>query len=241
MEIGNSLKSIIWVLSLIISAFVGGVSSIMLLDSRYITKNGSKVPIDFLTRLETLEKKVSKLESSEIPVGTVIASTLEFGKFTIDYNPDNVKVTDTKRVLWVPADGRAVPGSKYQSLTGKGDAPDLRGVFLRGMNEFYSFGRKDKVNDNQADPDKKRAVGEFQEDSFQSHLHKHSHTFPVSPAKYRDEQAAAIGNRTEASKYADTDIYNEDKEHENNFETSGRQATETRPKNSAVYYYIKIN
>lgn len=221
----------------------------MLLDSRYIKKNGSKVPIEFLPRLETLEKKVSKLESSAIPagtvsaipVGTVIASTLEFEKFTIHYNPENVEVTNTKEVLWVPADGRSVQDSEYKHLTGKDYVPDLRGVFLRGMNEFYTFGSNGKVKENQADPKKKRVVGDFQEDSLQNHDHNHRHKFQIGGSSPARTIAAGSGKKDNTD--GETELEEKTPISPGKYDDIETKYNnqETRPKNRSVYYYIKIN
>ena len=64
-----------------------------------------------------------------LPIGTIISSMLKPATIGIKYGDK-----------WVLADGRRVsPKSEYTKLTGETTLPDLRGMFIRGMNE----GRKD--------------------------------------------------------------------------------------------------
>jgi hypothetical protein len=64
---------------------------------------------------------------------------------------------------WVLADGQSVSHTAYATLTGNTTAPDLRGMFLRGRNE----GRAD----GQQNSDGELALGSYQADPFDSHVH----------------------------------------------------------------------
>jgi hypothetical protein len=99
-----------------------------------------------------------------VPVGTVVWSMLTESQF---------HTQNTVTTRWVLADGRAVVGSQYQSITGSSTVPDLRGVVPRGKNN----GRSGATGN----PDGDVALGTYQADVFASHNHSfsdpgHTHT-----------------------------------------------------------------
>ncbi len=121
---------------------------------------------------------------------------------------------------WVLADGRAVPGTMFEQLVGP-KVPDLRGVFLRGINS----GRTDEYKD----PDGERIPGALQKDALQDHVHN-----------------TGLNPRTDwpSSGYAATKVP-ASAEGTLNKKTGGVEnasaASETRPKNAAIYFYIRVN
>ena len=100
------------------------------------------------------EKEVQNLKLNALPIGTIVASMLEFKKFQ-----------DVAGNNWKPADGRKVSAkSKYALLTGNKALPDLRGMFLRGLNQFDPA--KGPRRDKYKDPDgNRRKAGTPQEDT----------------------------------------------------------------------------
>jgi hypothetical protein len=102
--------------------------------------------------------------------------------------------------------------------------PDLRGVFLRGVNEGRGDGKQD--------PDERKA-GSYQQDALQEHGHK-------TDAKAWEETTKGdnYGYRTSQHKASPASV-------DNVTNLKGARAAsvavETRPRNVAVYYYIKIN
>lgn len=60
-----------------------------------------------------------KIEDRDLPVGTLISSTLSEEEF---YSQDN---SSHMKSIWVLADGRSVQGSEYQRITGNENVPDL--------------------------------------------------------------------------------------------------------------------
>ncbi len=158
-----------------------------------------------------VKQEIDAQQIRNLPVGTIVSSMLQPTKFA-----EAVGDVDRTPPEWVLADGQKdITNSRYGQLTGNRTPPDLRGMFLRGMNE----GR----NDGMQDPDGSRKAGEPQKDSFQ----KHSHII--------GSRWATPGNR--AYKFS------EDPGSTNpaNFRTIDEGGLETRPRTVAVYYYIKVN
>jgi hypothetical protein len=171
---------------------------------------------------------------SDVPVGTIVGAALSWQQLQ-QIDP---RVTRN----WQPADGRPVLSrSKLASLLTQGGTtearvPDLRGVFLRGLNQFASDGSP--IDASQADPDGNRAALSFQADAFQ----KHRHDFDRGGAPVVTGNPQGSGDQKRRS----------DVKYENGAglmpldptASPGvplRVAAETRPKNVAIYYYIRVN
>ena len=105
--------------------------------------------------IEKMKSDIDRLEQIQLPmqfpVGTIISSMLSYKEFQ-----------KAAGDLWKPADGRSVSaGSRYTKLTGKKTLPDLRGMFLRGLNQFDPV--KGPRLDNYRDPEgKERKAGSLQ-------------------------------------------------------------------------------
>src|SRR4029077_19129888 len=144
--------------------------------------------------------------TNEIPIGTVISSLLSADKFRSEYGSN-----------WIPADGREAPKDcRFTQLTGKSSVPDMRGIFIRGLDVF----EKDATRtDGLGDPDSKRQPGSYQSDSFARHEHEYT------------SQVVGGGGRAEVeggNGYPRLTLTNK---------TASAGGEETRPKNVAVYYY----
>lgn len=125
------------------------------------------------------------------------------------------QLQDSEKSKWVLADGVDVRTSKYASVVTM-KVPDLRGNFLRGMN----------VNGGK-DPVKNRTAGHYQPDALQQHGHK---TNATAKGWEKLGQGYTQGAGGPASMANVTEVV-----------PDGVTAEETRPKNVAVYFYIKIN
>jgi hypothetical protein len=203
-----------------------------------------------LAKINALQAKCDSVANvkTTLPIGTIVTSILDSGAFN--------KVAGAG---WVLADGRG--GSfEYFSTTGNTNIPDLRGVFLRGVNAGRTDGNQD--------PDASRLVGSFQTDSIISHSHSgatstngsHTHTGSTSldgnhshSMTFRDQSEGyvsvrgtnwpgdghAINSSTNgAHSHSVSVTANGDHSHALNINNYG--GSETRPKNVAVYYYIKV-
>lgn len=166
-----------------------------------------------------LEKEIYKVVASakkpgmEVPVGTIISSMFSWPSFSKKYGTKN----------WAPIDGREIDSnSEYVKILGSNVLPDFRGLFLRGIN---SFDNEESRNDGLQDPEGiNRKAGDFQEDRIKSHLHSVSSRTADTGRGGSKLPYKNGGNPGEWLTGATID-----------------GGTETRPKNAAVYYYVKIN
>lgn len=199
---------------------------------------------DLILTLQTdrgsISSKASALDtygsSKEMPVGTVISSFLNFEQFNVatrnnEKSPGQIWTSNKSK--WSPCDGRPIPNSKLLALAAFTNAPDLRGVFLRGINAIDPYYTVNPQN-SQLNPEQ-RSIGEFQASSIQNHNHLISGSrgllyYTPNWLKGGDggDFIGAIGTPGKGNR----DILRTD----NDGGTS-----ETRPNNVTVYYYIKIN
>lgn len=172
----------------------------------------------------------------EIPIGTVIASYLNFEQFnTVTKNNEKSPggIWTSNKSKWSPCDGRPVPNSKFQTFTSQSLIPDLRGIFIRGLNTFDPYQPVAAMTGDRGDWDS-RIVGSYQSDSFQGHKHIDQDNIAIfygkeSPntPKQRYNVTGSPANNTAGSVNAGYGI--------------PRITNETRPKNVSLYYYIRIN
>nr|VFJ59315.1 MAG: hypothetical protein BECKDK2373B_GA0170837_10825 [Candidatus Kentron sp. DK] len=163
-----------------------------------------------------------------LPVGTIVSSILPWEKYaettgdTAPYHP--------LQNYWAPCDGRSIAGSRLQESTGKTEAPDMRGVFLRGMNDFAADGLGTAL-DKPRDPEPGReAGGEVQGDNVGKHEHK-----------FRGGGARGTGNAEKGNDIHYVWYGEHDPGQSKERGTEKGPTGETRPKNVAVHYYVKIN
>lgn len=161
-----------------------------------------------------------------IPIGTVIASSLSFEQLCTQMDqpyPSQWSSVNSDQYTWVPADGRNIAGSKYDIISSK--VPDLRGVFLRGRNQFDKE-EKEKVKKEHKDMSGLREIGHFQPDNSNGFL---------SIDKVAIYEGSA-NNSTVGPLLITHDNKNQGKKNFN-FGKTG----ETNPRNKAINYFIKIN
>jgi hypothetical protein len=187
--------------------------------------------------------------NKDFPVGTIITSYLnwtEFQNITQNNATNPAGLFWTSRYSkWAPADGRPVPNSKFVTAASQLNIPDLRGMFMRGLNSFDSD-EIAAVDPNRKDPDS-RSRGSFQSDGFKSHNHggrtgndspDHTHFLPGYKfnASYGGQNSQWLGRPNNGNDYH-TDGASTRHQHD----ISSEGGNETRPKNVAIYYYIRIN
>ena len=163
---------------------------------------------DLVAALLCIEQ--SRSVPSALPIGTVIASMLAPADFAKEVG-DPISFDD-KNSRWTLADGRDIGASKYKTSALSSKVPDLRGMFLRGLN----VGRSDGLQD----PDSHRLTGSVQTDELKAHTHELGFG--------RHGLASGKGNGNLETGFPQVS-------------TGATGDVETRPRNIAVHYYIKIN
>jgi hypothetical protein len=150
----------------------------------------------------------------DTPVGTVISSLLTEAQFQSERGTN-----------WVLADGRTIASTtKFAQLYGSTTIPDLRGQFLRGKNNGRADGNQDPAGE--------RSLGVYQADQFQGHWHNF----------FGEDGGIGSAGRYRVSTNSTTGLSNV----VTNPITDGTNGTprtgnETRVKNVAVNYFIKID
>jgi hypothetical protein len=158
-------------------------------------------------------------------IGTVISSVLNYQQLCsqIGENP-NTPSTNT----YVPCDGRVIYPSPLSLLfpdQSMNQAPDLRGKFIRGLNNSQVAGSPGMDIELTGDPDgESRLVGSYQADQNKQHSHtvsKFENSIIKDMSNDKDQRKCSLG---------DTQIVQSD-------ESGGKEA---RPRNIALYFYIKV-
>nr|VFJ56780.1 MAG: hypothetical protein BECKFM1743A_GA0114220_101752 [Candidatus Kentron sp. FM]VFJ56890.1 MAG: hypothetical protein BECKFM1743C_GA0114222_101876 [Candidatus Kentron sp. FM]VFK11502.1 MAG: hypothetical protein BECKFM1743B_GA0114221_101866 [Candidatus Kentron sp. FM] len=244
-------------------------------------KKAITIQLDFESR-PGVEILVAALRPQDIiPVGTMIQSILPWDKYVEAVNDEAKCQPDANKPntsLWAPCDGRDITGSGLAGLwAGHTNAPDLRGVFLRGLNQFVPddelTGLVDAVSGEQKDLGSKREAGVLaQPDTVGGHRHEFAankkpapppqpSTEPPRRPSYLPEgfdhrmRSVAITppdsgflprSITRSTPPVGADIVHLFETprypHDRNYPTGDyNPGGETRPRNIAVYYYIKIN
>lgn len=205
---------------------------------------------------------------SHFPIGSIIASTLDFNQFSRETKNNPNGYFDTAESKWSPADGRRVMGSDYQKNYND-MLPDLRGQFLRGLNQFYSSGEPDEYENGKDEgariqknkysyqnhatavptegtPFKTlktdvsdRYISDLQGGNYKSKSHENLNKVRSLP---EDGWSGYVesGEGGDGSNQYGTRLHSKKGILELSQIVQGGDM-ETRPKNIGVYYYIRIN
>lgn len=127
---------------------------------------------------------------------------------------------------WVLMDKRGIVGSKLYELTDKklGELPDARGVFIRGKNS----GREGITGD----PAGEREIGSYQEDAYKSK------SLSVKMGKVCTVGSNEVHKGLFSMNTTTQEVWPLEGYWISN---GGENEHETRPRNIALYIYIKIN
>jgi|GEM_PF-1244458 len=185
----------------------------------------STLIITFKARPESINESFDPIiQSDGTPIGTVISSPFPYAQFCeINGYP---QFFDKQKSKWAPCDGRSIDSECFP-----GQTPDLRGVFIRGLNQFLKDKDEPKLEETRKDPEDDRNPSSFQKDGFSEHAHTEFVTY------YTGSTGATEGNKSGVCNYPNSPhgVYS------SGVKTSYEGIEETRPKNIALYYYIKIN
>ncbi len=172
---------------------------------------------------------IRRIIADQIPVGSIVASVLEWTSFArLNNQAPTISDADSLNTIWVPADGRSVANSRYGKF-GHNNVPDLRGVFLRGVNDFRGLPVVLPVSSSQGQTGSDgslvdRVGNHFEPDETGKHDHQQNTTVADG-----GNGTASIGARSRTGSEPDY------------VRTAFSTGSESRPKNISVYYYIKIN
>ncbi len=162
---------------------------------------------------------------SNLAIGTIISSVLNFDQLckVLGETP----AFNSKTSSYAPCDGRSVAGSKLELATGREIAlsPDLRGRFIRGLNQIYSVDAP-IFDIHKADEDGAgRKPGDYQPDAVARHTHSYTDRQEGLGPNQADDGNDIGFNRVDTKTTGEnTDACNE-----------------TRPRNVSTFFYIKIN
>lgn len=173
------------------------------------------------------------MSHTQQPLGTIISSVLNYDQLCDSIRESSSINNSTSS--YVPCDGRSIVGSSLEKLTQQGPkqpdpaahmkkAPDVRGRFLRGLNQIYSVGEP-AFNIAEGDSQGQRTVGVYQPDELKAHTHVYS----MWNFGFNSSNDGGLGHN-------EVDVLPD--------QARSSQSTggaETRPKNVAVYFYLKIN
>lgn len=167
-------------------------------------------------------------------IGPVIVAS-PWEAVAIQQNSDVGAVGDVKYSLLAPkefrkvngrawilmTDEQSIAGSRLSSLIHTTKLPDARGVFIRGMNEGRDSAR--------GDSDGNRPIGAYQSDDFKSHDHD------------TDWEVGFSVNGNGTTQLIDGDDGSSSRGSRDPLKTKSRGGNETRPRNIALYVYVKLN
>ena len=208
----------------VIIAIIAGAVKFGKLEERVSTEEFDKKKRELIELIDTEKNDILKDSLSALPVGTIVASVLKPEDF----------ISSSMQGIWLPADGRDTPkGSNFPQKV----LPDLRGMFLRGWNEFNNF--KGPRDGDFADLGKRNKLG-YQKDTTK--LPNTPFKTDIEPAKtlshsvaYTHPQGGAFAKGGQPPYFTITTTV---PKHDHTVISGGD--VETRPKNIAVYFYIKI-
>jgi len=150
---------------------------------------------------------------------------------------DPAKFQEVNGNCWTIMDGKTLPGDSKLKAMGFNAVPNGQGVFLRAI-DLRSSGRKD------TDRPRGTVPGNYQEDKLKSHMHAYNDIYLSLDQNFYN-QNDGLPNTTFIGTGRNRGLSSSDRNNsfwqtERETETSG-SSEETRPKNIALYLYIRIN
>jgi hypothetical protein len=127
---------------------------------------------------------------------------------------------------WVLMDGRSIEGSDLFAVSGLKTAYDAQGVFIRGLN----LNRDPNIGDPEGQD---RLLGSYQRDMVIDHSHKYT---SLGNTLWADKGYSEQGRPIRLAATSETDTPTN-----SNPAAQRISGVETRPRNIALYTYIKIN
>ena len=143
---------------------------------------------------------------------------------------------------WVPMDGRAIAGSKLNTILGVNNLPDGGGLFIRAQE--YVTGANNDPDRTSLSP-----IATLQEEAFISHNHPvvdqgHTHTYTDTKhnENFANSYQGGVNQSTHpAAHYSTTEVLDNSFPAFPTVTVQNSTGTETRPKNINFWIYIRIN
>ncbi len=177
------------------------------------------------------------MPNSNQVLGTIISLVLSYEQLCTLLGEVPNTAEHPKSASYAPCDGRSIAHSAlHDAIPALVLAPDLRGKFLRGLNHIAATGEPG-YNPETSDADGEahhRKVLEYQDDQVRLHNH---------PARGIIQGSVSGSNGTRDVDNGSQKM-NSDPQygaHNVSIIMDGYGGTETRPKNVAVYFFIKVN
>lgn len=148
---------------------------------------------------------------------------------------------------WIECNGQVLSKTTYPELWeiigytygGSLDSfrvPDLRGLFVRGLDKKRTDEAQNLYDINKVDPTAGRNVGSLQEDTFRSHLHHIQQVSTESCTRYDFFAGVGFGGPVVNAPTDGRDVI---EQRGGGMNTDLQGSSETRPKNMALVYCIK--
>jgi len=201
-------------------------------------------PGDDLTMILETDRKTATLVvpgepvgfNKDFPVGTVIASYLNYDQFngvTKNNEKSPTGAWSSQFSKYAPCDGRLVPNSAFVRAANVLNVPDLRGIFIRGLNQF-DVNETTTVAADRMNPENKK-VGDLQLDELGSHTHG------LTNRGFRNDNLSGGRRGFGGAEFTQFDAGQGLKDINSLVTVNPTTGAETRPKNMSLYYYIRIN
>ncbi len=149
---------------------------------------------------------------NEGKIGDVKYSILEPAKFIVLHGDG-----------WILMDGRNINNSELFRLTTMNTCPDARGVFIRGMNQSRNI--------TEGDIDGDRKAGAYQADGVKKHQHGFSDAWFAEVNCGHGNELGSHSSDSDNMRCESGDVT----------DNGIGLLDETRPRNIALYTYVKIN
>jgi hypothetical protein len=168
-------------------------------------------------------------QDRELPVGSVVPSLLAESQFQNEYGDG-----------WVLADGRSVEGSRYETITGNKNLPDLRGMFIRGKNNERTDGEQNPAGDLLLGAYQSYATALPNKAFVTQSAGAHNHSTSIIRRGPEGSPASSM-HIVPANRQIDPDIRWTTTTAGTHSHTIVGGDAETRPRNVTVNFFIRIN
>lgn len=153
-------------------------------------------------------------------VGEVYGAMLSEAQFQAAHNNGDSE--------WILSDGRSIAGSKLETVTGNSTVPDMRGVFLRTMNNG-----RDTVGFYE-----NLSIGSFQKGAMRKHEHEIEFTGANNIAEF---ELGALTAESGGDRITPVNGGNSNNDVRWALDFIGGTTEDNRPRNITINWFVRIN